>query len=268
MAFCVFNIYYAVMCKAISLLSPWRSYSFWGQASEWNPRLPSNCAMALKRARLEDSYQDPFHDSLQDSDVQDDVNASASDAAQQLRKMVTALWASGFLDAATIVTLCYYITNAGAAGVSDFSLHPSNATKHGGTHLKLVLGRTYERPVQHDVETPIYDKIMCARTSTQIPMRLPTQCLAEECSDVLSKPEPSGEDTCVHAGIEKYKSHPVVQRAMRDNVHWSRVIPVAIYFDGVQYSKRDSFMVLQTRNLRTNESHLTCVIRPWACLAP
>ena len=219
--------------------------------------------MALKRARCEDTYEDPFCDSLAD-DVDCNIHpndASDGDESAALRKMITALWCNGLLNAALITELCYHITESKGRGVSDFALHPSSCTKHGSDHLKLILGKTYKRPEQYPVETPIYDKIACARSMYSMPMRLPTQCILEECKDLLDSPQPDGEDICVHTDIVKYKSHPTVQRAQDDNIHWSRTIPVAIYFDGVQYSKRDSFFVLQLRNLRTDVCHVVSVIR-------
>ena len=214
----------------------------------------------LKRARHDDEYKDPFTDSLQDEDAMEDSLETTFEASKALRKFLISLWTNGKLDAAVITELSYHISESKGEGVKDLAVHPSSASKHGSGHLKMVLGKTYQRPVEYNVTTPIYDKILCRRTTHSMPVRLPTQCLCEDILDDASSSSLDA-DNCPHAKTESYTNHPVVRKAQQKGVHWSKIIPVALYFDGVQYSKRDSFLGFFTRNLRSSESHLNAIIR-------
>ena len=66
------------------------------------------------------------------------------------------------------------------------------------------------------------------------------------------------EDTFYH---EAYTKHPVTVSAKQFGWHWTRILPFALFWDGVVYSKKDSFWALFARNLRTQEQFLLWIIR-------
>jgi len=57
---------------------------------------------------------------------------------------------------------------------------------------------------------------------------------------------------------EAYKKHPVI---VANTGHWSDVEVVSVFCDGVQYTKRDSFIGFYIRNLRTSIEELVFVVR-------
>ena len=60
---------------------------------------------------------------------------------------------------------------------------------------------------------------------------------------------------------EVYSEHPVVKRAQNQGVHWSRVKPIALYTDGVQYSNNDSFNGIYMHDLRSGKKILFACLR-------
>jgi hypothetical protein len=55
-----------------------------------------------------------------------------------------------------------------------------------------------------------------------------------------------------------YESHPVIAA---NTGHWSDVEVISLFSDGVQYTKRDSFIGFYIRNLRTNIEEMAFVVR-------
>ena len=71
----------------------------------------------------------------------------------------------------------------------------------------------------------------------------------------------SGVDPLVKNGTmscEAYKKHPVI---VGHTGHWSDVELVSVFCDGVQYTKRDSFIGFYIRNLRTSIEEMVFVVR-------
>ena len=113
-------------------------------------------------------------------------------------------------------------------------------------------------PVLLPIKIVLYDKRACRREVTTIPMRVAHFDLSSDvytgdggddgfASDILSEPI--------------YYHHPVVAKARADGVAWQNVKPIALYTDGVAYTKRDSFIGFFFRNLRTGVSKLAALIR-------
>ena len=58
-----------------------------------------------------------------------------------------------------------------------------------------------------------------------------------------------------------FRRHPVYLRARAAGVPEHRIIPVALYWDGVQYTKRDSMNCYYVRNLYTGVQYLSFITR-------
>ena len=83
------------------------------------------------------------------------------------------------------------------------------------------------------------------------------------CSNARSSDhiDTSGVDPLVKSGTmncEAYKKHPVI---VGNTGHWSDVEIMSIFCDGVQYTKRDSFIGFYIRNLRTHIEEMVFVVR-------
>ena len=58
-----------------------------------------------------------------------------------------------------------------------------------------------------------------------------------------------------------FTKHPVIRSALERGIHWPEIIPLALYTDGVQYTKNDSYIGYFVQNLRTGTKMLVCAIR-------
>ena len=60
-----------------------------------------------------------------------------------------------------------------------------------------------------------------------------------------------------------YEQHPVTLQASRDGIRREHVVPLSVYFDGVQYTKNENFLGFYVTNLRTNRQRLVWLLRTW-----
>lgn len=140
--------------------------------------------------------------------------------------------------------------------LEDLSVKPDQASRHGSNKIKLVLGREFGDPnLEYCKNVPTFDKLKAERSSMDIPILLPSKVWAEE-FEGHEVPEVDAA-TKVRYECEAWCQHPVVLGASNP----SRVVPGALYVDGVQYSETDSLEGIFLRDLRTNVSHLLCLLR-------
>ena len=135
---------------------------------------------------------------------------------------------------------------------------PSSIESNPYLHIKT----NYKDLVQCD--TALWDKRACQRTSEAIPVRLPSQIFAEEMAKVEESSlqltqEP--QESLDKFDCQAYFDHPVVQLGATKGLHWTRVIPAALYIDGVAYTKHDAFHGFFLRDLRTGLSYLMVLLR-------
>ena len=125
--------------------------------------------------------------------------------------------------------------------------------------MKSSYTREFGDPDLHYVETPVYSKKSASRESESIPVQLPSTIFAREYEghvDPVSSSEP--DDSSSNFDCEAWRSSVVRRSADK---HWSRIIPVAFYMDGVQYGIRESFEGMYIRNLRTGIQYLVAILR-------
>ena len=180
-----------------------------------------------------------------------------ANAGTRLRDFVV-----GSLSTYTVVTaafvgeLCDLISAAGGIGVADLAtLDRANASKY----LKLRLGREYEAPGLYYVNTPLYNKKVAGRVSEKIPIHLPSDIFSREMedhNDPASSIEPASSSSRFHC-----KAWVDSEVRKSSNLHWSRIIPCSLYWDGFAYGVRESAEGVYIRNLRTNEPFLVAILR-------
>lgn len=179
------------------------------------------------------------------------------DHGSALRKF---LWLSHLssksVDAAFLAELAWHITRAGGRGVEDLGASPES--KHRSDHMRIILGQEFKDPKLYYVETPMFNKITSERVVCSTPIRLPSAIFEEHFSSVAQSSEPK-ELATDHLDFRKWQDHPVRTRH-KNSYPRSRIRPVALYWDGVQYSQRDNFFGLYMRDLLTNISHLMVLV--------
>ena len=143
------------------------------------------------------------------------------------------------VDATFLAELAWHITKAGGRGVEDLGACPGST--HGCDRIRFLLGHEFKDPKLHYVNVPLFNKHTSERVETDIPIHLPSAIFEEQfSSDVSSDTQSSATEEPVNS--RKRQDHPV-RRRHTSLVHWSRIRPVSLYWDGVQYTQRDTFSV-------------------------
>ena len=61
--------------------------------------------------------------------------------------------------------------------------------------------------------------------------------------------------------IEQFAHHPVVATALRAGIRGYNIVMIYLYWDGVQYNKKDTFLGIFMKNILTGKATLLCVLR-------
>ena len=99
------------------------------------------------------------------------------------------------------------------------------------------------------------------RVEQRVPVHLPSRILSHNFKDFK---EPMGPVVpaleSARLDCARWRQHSVRQK-FEGKYHWSRIVPGALYWDGVQFQNRDSFFCVCLRDLRTNTSHVCIILR-------
>ncbi|CAJ1386233.1 unnamed protein product, partial [Effrenium voratum] len=147
---------------------------------------------------------------------------------------------------------------AGGLGVQDLAVHPSQAVKHGSEHIKNAAGKIYPEPNLTRVFTPMYVKRETRRVEQDIPVYLPSQAFKDYVDDLAAQTWANMPRLVGDIGI--YKNHPVVVQAELEN-NQITVRPIALYWDGVQYTNHDSFMGFYVTDILSGQKFLSFLVR-------
>ena len=123
-------------------------------------------------------------------------------------------------------------------------------------HLELVLSREFRCPSLYYIELPMYDKYSCRRVLGQAPIRLPSESLR---ADFRESDAHISADFGHSMWGKAFSDHPVVQQALASG---ENVRPISLYWDGVAYTQRDSFMGFFYEDLLSGKKYLLAVVSP------
>lgn len=174
-------------------------------------------------------------------------------AGAQLREHLLEKFCLEGMPGSEVATLSHLITQAGGLGVDDLALPLSSASKHGHAHVKNNMGDIYPEVDLTYVQCPLHEKRESRRTCSGVAMYLPSTALAEYVTPDM------GVSKYTLRGLESFDQHPVVLRARADG---RAVRPLALYWDGVQYTNHDSFMGFYVTDLLSEQKFLSFLIRP------
>lgn len=216
--------------------------------------------MALKRARSDGLVSESSVCNLlrhAESDARAGTLDERVQAGKKLNEFLIGCFVGGSIENASVLaTLCYWITQAGGLGVSELAGDPKDQAHHSAL-IHKVLSQQYKQPEIECISVPAHVKRDGNRTNDTVLMRLPSTMLHEEFGDanILQGPPPPDES------LEVYAKHPVIQAALEDGWHWSKVRPIGIYFDKVGYTKRDSFNAFYVKDLRSSKRFCSFIVR-------
>ena len=118
------------------------------------------------------------------------------------------------------------------------------------------------------VPVPMNCKKSFGRVSVQHPTRVTSDLLRRELNGLgLLGSEASADPTFLKEHLdadkgywEPYVNHPVVQKAFREGFRQEQIVPLSVYFDGVQYTKNENFLGFYMTNLRSGKQQLVWLL--------
>ena len=215
----------------------------------WEQRHRSFEARPTSSHRFEGVWADS-----DDESEGDGSDATGPEAGEQLVDLLLSLHYAGQMSAKTLSLICWWSAKAGAAGpVQKYGFRPDAPTGHYQRHLDQVSGVSLkaERSWRYVLSVPSLAKYDPSRCCHDVPVNVPHECLSEE---ILEHPEILDEVEATQ-WPPAYYDNPIVRRDGR------RVVPLALYLDGVPSTKRDGILGFWVYNLLTRRRHLICVLR-------
>ena len=199
-----------------------------------------------KKARLESQ-----HDVPQDNAFELEFKRKAG---QELRRYILDKFVMEGMSGSDVATLSHFVTRAGGLGLRDLALDPKSASKNGHRHVKNHAGDIFPDVGVVYVDCPVHRKRDASRSVEGIPILLPSTAFQQYITHDMIYNQRKSEFQKVVGDLPSYDSHPVVvAAAKRDNLK-SRVRPIALYWDGVVYTKNDSFCAFYVTDLLTQQN--------------
>ena len=130
------------------------------------------------------------------------------------------------------------------------------------------LGKEFPEPDLVFVSVPMYLKKSVGRTAVNHPTRVASMMIRAELKKLgILDSKLSG---CAEVATfleadallgDLYAKHPVTVKAFEQGFKREQVVPISVYFDGVQYSKNENFLGFYVTNLRTGKQRLLWLLR-------
>lgn len=191
------------------------------------------------------------------------VTSSKHYWGQEFRKFLLDKFCMEGMSGADVATISFLATQAGCLGLRDLSVRPEAASKHGHEHVRAAAGDIYPETDLFPVRCPVYDKRDARRTAVSIPMYRPSTAfsnyITDDMIDMVSQESQMTFDRIV-GHLDNYHQHPVVLQAAEEGFP-TRVRPIALYWDGVAYTKHDSFTGFYVTDILTSQKFVSFLLR-------
>ena len=196
-------------------------------------------------------------------DLADEVDLSGltqDECADVFGDYIVQLKSDNVLSAKQASILAYWAHRAGVGGiVAKLAFEPSEGkpTGHYSRHWDSATASRAEDEHYLTIDVPLSRRADCSRTLAKIPVSPPFLGIAEEVSTTPDMGEQL--KRAISKGIlpASYVRHPVVT----SNEHQEPVYPLALYCDGVAFSRTDSVLGFFTYCIITGVRHLVCTLR-------
>ena len=186
----------------------------------------------------------------------DDEKVEGEDAGAELTNMLMSLVWKGELAAKTASTIAFWAAQAGAVGVGDIGLKPSSPTGHFQRKLDRYCGIDVKSHQYYLVDTPSHSRFDRSRHVHALPMNLPHELVERELKERPTLHEEL--DAAIASGRlpDSYFEHKVV----KDNPT-ERVLPLGLFIDGVQHTKRRSLLAIYVFSVITEQRYSVAVLK-------
>lgn len=190
-----------------------------------------------------------------DSDLGEDVYNE--EAGRFLTAFLLSQHFAGKLSAKSLCIIAWWASRAGAKGsVADFALNPKSTGGHFQRKVDTVCGVSLKKHKFYEVSVPSHSRADYSRTSLPHPMRLPHEVveeLAQKTPDLAEKLRQARRSGSLPPA---YETHSVVVQHPAD-----AVVPLALFVDGVQFTRRANMVGFFLYDLLTSERRLLTVVR-------
>ena len=190
-----------------------------------------------------------------DDAAEEDAPPTPQEAGDELAHLLVNLKARGHISAKECCTLAYWAAAAGAVGpVKDLALRPGQT---GGVHQRKVLAYMQvgkDLPL-YAVPAPGHDRGTADRVVHELAMMPPHEAIAAE---LAKNPQTLEEIRRAPPGTwgPVYDRHEIVVSSPGEVV-----VPLALYMDGVPFTRSDGFLGVWVYNLHSWERHLVAAVR-------
>ena len=175
----------------------------------------------------------------------------------RLRLFLIQKYVLGKMPAEEVTLISYFHTHSGGCGVEDLALHPSRSSGWAD-HVDLVVGKEFDLPELYRCPVPVFTKQSCTRESIDFPVYLPSRSIGQI---VQSEPQKNDDELDASLFSPYFWNHPVTIRAREQGLPLQKIRPVALYWDGVAYNKKQTFIAMYLTDIISGEKHLVFVIR-------
>ena len=198
-----------------------------------------------------------------DDDDDDDVDEVVDDylvdaaAGEQLTEAMLTLYFRGKMTAKDVCTLAWWSARAGAKGpIGDLGYRPSADPGKFQRKLDKVFGLDFKNHRFYDVDVPGFSKATAERTVHTIPVRLPHEVIEHDVAsmpDLLAKLEELKDDMRLPPAY-------LLEKAVAEHPD-EHVLPLAIFIDGLKYTRRGNMTGFFMYDLVTQKRHLLATLR-------
>ena len=204
---------------------------------------------------LHPGYAADLTESGFDSSSDAEVAPSTEEAGEHLAELLVNLRLRGYLSAKQCCIIAYWAHLAGARGpCKDFAMPPDLQSGAYQRKLGQYLRVDDDAKLFYTLPVPGQSKAEAARVVHQLEVVPPHESIHAEIERDPTLVEKVA--TSADEWSDAYKKHPVVMASAPRTV-----VPLALYIDGVPFTKHDSFLAFWVYNLITMERHLVAVIR-------
>ena len=192
-----------------------------------------------------------------DPGLEEEGPISPATAGENLAQLLLQLKLQGSLSSHHVCVLAYWASAAGAVGpCKAMGLRPGAPSGNYQRKLNSFMEIEKDDPL-YTLRVPGLAPELCERTVHHIEVENPHEVVAKEVAEDPSILQLVAAGQGQAEWAQAYRRHPVVQAAGPAG----GVVPLALYIDGVPYSKADTFLGIWVYNLVTYKRHLVCVLR-------
>jgi hypothetical protein len=194
-------------------------------------------------------------DAVGGSEPDSDFEAPPASAGDEFIQAMVELLMMRVLNAGQFCSLMYLAGKAGVSAATRYGKPPGTASGHFQRHLDPLLGTVRETDALYEASVPAQGKRDLSRSTHQFTMFAPHELLAADM-------EQTGFRTRLAEFLDVDRMPPAYwQHSIVSSNPFSRVVPLALFIDGVPYSITDSVIGFWLICVATGKRYLFATLR-------